>query len=136
MESDDERERKAAKKANKKVKSEATSGDEGIEPKRKRVRKGRKNNGAIEGSDADEDALFTGDEADKPTKKVGHLRQYQTRLCSASISSDRRNASFETTMRKRRSTQHLVKNNSKCLHNMYQLPCQRDVLIFTARVKR
>lgn len=69
MESDDERERKAAKKANKKVKSEATSGDEGVEPKRKRVRKGRKNNGATEGSDADEDALFTGDEADKPTKK-------------------------------------------------------------------
>lgn len=136
MESDDERERKAAKKANKKVKSEATSGDEGVEPKRKRVRKGRKNNGATEGSDADEDALFTGDEADKPTKKVGHLHRYQTRLYSTGISSDRRNASFETMTRRRRSTQHLVKNNSKCLHGMYRFPCQHDDLIFTARAKK
>ncbi|THH14902.1 hypothetical protein EW146_g5490 [Bondarzewia mesenterica] len=71
-ESDDERERKAAKKASKKVKSEAASGDEGAangEPKRKRVRKGKKASGAVEESDADDDALFTGDEADKPAKK-------------------------------------------------------------------
>lgn len=80
LESDDERERKAKKAANKKVKSEVVSGDEapnGEGPPRKKkrvVRKGKKEKGATsgkEGSDAEDGALFSGgEELEKPVKKV------------------------------------------------------------------
>lgn len=78
MESDDERERKAKKAANRKVKSEVASADEGANgegaPKKKRVRKVKKEKGATsgkEGSDAEDGALFSGgEEAEKPVKKV------------------------------------------------------------------
>ncbi|KAA1471852.1 RNA polymerase II-associated protein [Dentipellis sp. KUC8613] len=71
-ESDDERERKARKAANKKVKSEAVSGDEAMpsaEPKKRRSRKVKKESGA-EKTEDDEGALFTDEEeGDKPAKK-------------------------------------------------------------------
>jgi hypothetical protein len=85
-ESDEEREqRKARKAANRKVKSEAPSGDEGIstpgndgagsEPKKKR-RKLKKSGGAASAaasaqpSDAEDGALFSEGEEEKPLKKV------------------------------------------------------------------
>jgi len=90
-ESDDEREqRKARKAANRKVKSEAPSGDEGIstplggggtdgggEPKKKR-RKLKKSGAAgaasavasAQPSDAEDGALFSEGEEEKPLKKV------------------------------------------------------------------
>ncbi len=82
-ESDEEREqRKARKAANRKVKSEAPSGDEGLstpanggEPKKKR-RKLKKGGGAAsaaasaQASDAEDGALFSEGEEEKPTKKV------------------------------------------------------------------
>ncbi|OSX65808.1 hypothetical protein POSPLADRAFT_1064500 [Postia placenta MAD-698-R-SB12] len=64
MESDEERERKATKKASRRPKAEIGSGDEGGEPRKKR-RKARRS-GAGEG----DDALFSGEEdGDKPAKK-------------------------------------------------------------------
>ena len=84
-ESDEEREqRKARKAANRKVKSEAPSGDEGLstpanggaggEPKKKR-RKLKKGGAAsavasAQVSDAEDGALFSEGEEEKPTKKV------------------------------------------------------------------
>ena len=88
-ESDEEREhRKARKAANRKVKSEATSGDEGIstpqggagggndgEPKKKR-RKLKKSGGvasaaaSTQPSDAEDGGLFSEGEEEKPLKKV------------------------------------------------------------------
>lgn len=84
MESDDERERKAKKAANRKVKSEVVSADEGANgegaPKKKRVRKVKKEKGATsgkEGSDAEDGALFSGgEEAEKPVKKVRDARLF------------------------------------------------------------
>lgn len=84
MESDDERERKAKKAANRKVKSEVVSADEGANgegaPKKKRVRKVKKEKGATsgkEGSDAEDGALFSGgEEAEKPVKKVRDVRLF------------------------------------------------------------
>ena len=81
-ESDEEREqRKARKAANRKVKSEAPSGDEGLstpanggEPKKKRrkLKKGGAASAAAsaQASDADDGALFSEGEEEKPTKKV------------------------------------------------------------------
>ncbi|CCL99651.1 uncharacterized protein FIBRA_01671 [Fibroporia radiculosa] len=67
MESDEERERKAIKKANRKVKAEVGSGDEALgEPKKKRRGKLKRTSGVADG----EEALFSGDEEpDKPAKK-------------------------------------------------------------------
>ena len=81
-ESDEEREqRKARKAANRKVKSEAPSGDEGLstpanggEPKKKRrkLKKGGAASAAAsaQASDADDGALFSEGDEEKPTKKV------------------------------------------------------------------
>jgi RNA polymerase-associated protein CTR9 len=81
-ESDEEREqRKARKAANRKVKSEAPSGDEGLstpanggEPKKKRrkLKKGGAASAAAsaQASDAEDGALFSEGEEEKPTKKV------------------------------------------------------------------
>ncbi|TFY82402.1 hypothetical protein EWM64_g1614 [Hericium alpestre] len=74
-ESDEERERKAKKAASRKVKSEATSGDETVAqdgeappPKKRRVRKIRKEGGG--NTTEGDDALFTdGEEIEKPVKK-------------------------------------------------------------------
>ncbi|PCH35997.1 RNA polymerase II-associated protein [Wolfiporia cocos MD-104 SS10] len=66
LESDEERERKATKKASRKIKTESGSGEEG-EVKRKRRGKLRKTNSAADGDDG---ALFSGDEdGDKPVRK-------------------------------------------------------------------
>jgi hypothetical protein len=86
-ESDEEREqRKARKAANRKVKSEATSGDEGLstpvtggggaEPKKKRRKLKKGGSGAASAaastqvSDAEDGGLFSEGEEDKPVKKV------------------------------------------------------------------
>ncbi|KAI0044199.1 RNA polymerase II-associated protein [Auriscalpium vulgare] len=75
MESDDERERKARKAANKRTKSGPVSGDEdgaaNGEPKKKRTRKLKKGTATpAEGSDGEEEALFSGGEnVEKPAKK-------------------------------------------------------------------
>ena len=70
MESDEERERKAAKKASRRVKTEGGSGDEGLaaEPRKKR-RTGKLKRPA--GEEGEDGALFSGDEdGEKPAKKV------------------------------------------------------------------
>lgn len=70
LESDEERERKAAKKANRRVKTEGVSGDEGLaaEPRKKR-RAGKLKRPA--GEEGEDGALFSGDEdGEKPAKKV------------------------------------------------------------------
>lgn len=70
LESDEERERKAAKKANRRVKTEGGSGDEGLaaEPRKKRRTGKLKRPVGEEGEDG---ALFSGDEdGEKPAKKV------------------------------------------------------------------
>lgn len=100
MESDDERERKAKKAANRKVKSEAVSGDEGVNgegvQKKKRVRKVKKEKGATsgkEGSDAEDGALFSGgEEAEKTVKKVRDVRLYISlgAACVDGVSSSQR----------------------------------------------
>ncbi|KAH9170927.1 RNA polymerase II-associated protein [Lactarius sanguifluus] len=89
-ESDEEREqRKARKAANRKVKSEAPSGDEGLstpanggaggEPKKKRrkLKKGGAASAAAsaQASDAEDGALFSEGEEEKPTKKRGATRK-------------------------------------------------------------
>lgn len=89
-ESDEEREqRKARKAANRKVKSEAPSGDEGLstpanggaggEPKKKRrkLKKGGATSAAAsaQASDAEDGALFSEGEEEKPTKKRGATRK-------------------------------------------------------------
>ena len=98
-ESDEEREqRKARKAANRKVKSEAPSGDEGIstpgndgggsEPKKKR-RKLKKSAGAASAaasaqpSDAEDGALFSEGEEEKPLKKVPPFYPFCFSLCFA-----------------------------------------------------
>ncbi|KZT71727.1 TPR-like protein [Daedalea quercina L-15889] len=71
IESDEERERKAAKKASRRVRTEGGSGDEtpaGEPRKKRRAGKLKKSAGAEEGDDAA--ALFSGDEeGEKPAKK-------------------------------------------------------------------
>ncbi|KAH9956945.1 RNA polymerase II-associated protein [Lactifluus volemus] len=91
-ESDEEREqRKARKAANRKVKSEATSGDEGLstpvtggggaEPKKKRRKLKKGGSGAASAaastqvSDAEDGGLFSEGEEDKPVKKRGATRK-------------------------------------------------------------
>ncbi|KAH9053217.1 RNA polymerase II-associated protein [Lactarius vividus] len=89
-ESDEEREQRKARKAvNRKVKSEAPSGDEGLstpanggaggEPKKKRrkIKKGGAASAAAsaQASDAEDGALFSEGEEEKPTKKRGATRK-------------------------------------------------------------
>lgn len=94
MESDDERERKAKKAANKRerTKLDVVSGDEGANgetgaPKKKRVRKVKKEKDATsgkEGSDAEDGALFSGgEETERPVKKVRGFHHHCLRDTSA-----------------------------------------------------
>ena len=133
-ESDEEREqRKARKAANRKVKSEATSGDEGIstplggggndgEPKKKR-RKLKKSGGvasavvSAQPSDAEDGgALFSEGEEEKPLKKVPFFPFFISPLLMVRLLisvEQRENVLHE----KRRTNQllHPVKSNSKSL---------------------
>jgi hypothetical protein len=136
-ESDEEREhRKARKAANRKVKSEATSGDEGIstpaggaggndgEPKKKR-RKLKKSGGvasaaaSTQPSDAEDGGLFSEGEEEKPLKKVRFffLGIFLVVLCLWSArqpSVEQR----ESVLHEKRTTNrplHRVKSNSKSL---------------------
>ena len=133
-ESDEEREqRKARKAANRKVKSEAPSGDEGIstpgndgagtEPKKKR-RKLKKSGGAASAaasaqpSDAEDGALFSEGEEEKPLKKVRLFSPFDS-LCvllmvRSLISVGRRGNVFHVK-RTKSLLLHLVKSNSKSL---------------------
>ena len=135
-ESDEEREqRKARKAANRKVKSEATSGDEGIstplggggndgEPKKKR-RKLKKSGGvasavaSAQPSDAEDGgALFSEGEEEKPLKKVPfsflHFSFGALLMVRLLTSVERRE---NVLHEKRRTSQplHPVKSNSKSL---------------------
>ncbi|KAH9932433.1 RNA polymerase II-associated protein [Fomitopsis serialis] len=69
LESDEERERKAAKKANRRVKTEVGSGDEGLAPEPRKKRRTGKLKKSAGGEDGEDAALFSGDEDEKPAKK-------------------------------------------------------------------
>lgn len=135
-ESDEEREqRKARKAANRKVKSEATSGDEGIstplggggndgEPKKKR-RKLKKTGGvasagpSTQPSDAEDGgALFSEGEEEKPLKKVpfSFLFSLGALLMVPLLTSVEQR---ESVLHEKRTTSqplHPVKSNSKSLN--------------------
>jgi hypothetical protein len=134
-ESDEEREqRKARRAAGRKVKSEATSGDEGLstpgavggggggEPKKKR-RKLKKGGGvasagaSTQASDAEDGgALFSEGEEEKPIKKVCRLYFFYFVLglmVWVTISVGRRGNGLRAK-RTRKRRLHPAKNNSKC----------------------
>ena len=154
-ESDEEREqRKARKAANRKVKSEAPSGDEGIstpgaggndgagsEPKKKR-RKLKKSGGAASAaasaqpSDAEDGgALFSEGEEEKPLKKVRFSPCFSLSLLMVCpLSSAGRRGSVFHAKRTKSLPLHLVKSNSKslstsCLHSRAELPPSFFLLI-------
>lgn len=136
-ESDEEREhRKARKAANRKVKSEATSGDEGIstpvggaggndgEPKKKR-RKLKKSGGvasaaaSTQPSDAEDGGLFSEGEEEKPLKKVP---VFLSRYLLGALLMERLSTSVEqreSVLHEKRTTNrplHRVKSNSRSLY--------------------
>jgi hypothetical protein len=136
-ESDEEREqRKARKAANRKVKSEATSGDEGIstplgggggndgEPKKKR-RKLKKTGGvasagaSTQPSDAEDGgALFSEGEEEKPLKKVplSFLFSLGALLMVPLLTSAEQRESVLHEKRMTSQPLHPVKSNSKSLN--------------------
>ena len=116
MESDEERERKAAKKASRRVKTEVGSGDEGLaaEPRKKR-RTGKLKRPA--GEEGEDGALFSGDEdGEKPAKKVGDesFRKRDDRLTDDVLSVRRRSALCATTRMTRSLRVHRGRN--KCAY--------------------
>jgi hypothetical protein len=110
MESEEERERKS-KRAAKKVKVEGESGDEGVEPKKKK-RSGGKLKKAVD-QDVDNEQLFSDDEVDsKPAKKVWTVRSSLTKeVLSLSTSVSRKSESSEMMMTRKLLEDH-AKSNS------------------------
>ena len=148
-ESDEEREQRKARKAtNRKVKSEAPSGDEGLstplggggndgEPKKKR-RKLKKSGGvasavaSTQPSDAEEGALFSEGEEEKPLKKVlsTFLISLGAFLMVRLLTSVEQRESV--LHEKKRTSQPLrpVKSNSKSLCLIYRRRCTERLLFF------
>lgn len=117
MESDEERERKAAKKASRRVKTEGGSGDEGLaaEPRKKR-RTGKLKRPA--GEEGEDGALFSGDEdGERPAKKVSSegVEPWNERHTNGSLSGHRRSASC-ATMRMTRSLR-VLHGRNRCTYS-------------------
>jgi RNA polymerase-associated protein CTR9 len=90
MESDEERERKAKK--SRKTKAENGSGDEAGEPKKKKRGKIKKSTG---NGDAEDQALFSNDEDEKPARKVNLILVTLVSLLDVALLAHRQKASHQ-----------------------------------------